>query len=418
MRFKNRKTSVMLIALMAVIFVTQMFFSGIDTPAQGKNPAVKTADAGITQTDFYDGDDTDLITEEEVVSADLNVVYRSTLTSTEVVDEFEGNIDKGDFDNKIVSYTVERLCIYKEPDYKAEVLGVMYSGSEADIVEQGEEWTKVTSGGITGYVKNAAVLFGDEAKVIAEIIGEKEAVAGTDKVTVYTDTSCTESEAEIPKGKSVEINDEDADLLFVSYDGIYGYVKRDQIDISYGLKEAISIEVEKQRQAEEAAEAAREAAKKAAEAAAKAEAAKNNSIMTSVVRPSFSATEDEIHLLAAVVYWESSWEPKEGQLAVANVVLNRVKSSKFKQNSIKSVIYAPGQFSGVSQNGGPTARFQNVLNMSNEQLNVRGSYDAAVKALSGQNNIGDLLFFIGAKKANFARYSEYTVINNHCFYVY
>ncbi len=56
--------------------------------------------------------------------------------------------------------------------------------------------------------------------------------------------------------------------------------------------------------------------------------------------------------------------------------------------------------------------------MTNEQLNVRGCYDAAVKALSGQNNIEDYAFFISVKKANYARYTKYTIINNHCFYMF
>lgn len=108
----------------------------------------------------------------------------------------------------------------------------------------------------------------------------------------------------------------------------------------------------------------------------------------------------------------------EGKLAVANVVLNRVLSSRFSQNTIAGVIYAPGQFSGVASGGVPTERFSNVLNMSNEQLNERGCYDAALAALSGQNNIGDMLFFINVKKANFTKYTSYTIINNHCFYIY
>ena len=165
------------------------------------------------------------------------------------------------------------------------------------------------------------------------------------------------------------------------------------------------------------AAAAETAAEEAAAKAAAAAKEKYASVSTTA-RSSYSASADEIHLLAAIVYWESGWEPANGQLAVANVVLNRVLSSRFSQNTIASVIYAPGQFSGVAENGAPSARFQAVLNMSNEQLNQRGCYDAAVTALSGQNNIGDLLFFINVRKANYNKYTSYTIINNHCFYIY
>lgn len=424
MRFKSRKASVVIV--LAMLMIVQIVFSGInsskdrDTVVADSQPQSKTVKVASVDdsTDAALEESTVPITEEEVVSADLNVVYRSTLTSTEVVDEFESSIDKGDYDNKIVSYTNERLCMYTEPEYTSEVVGVMYSGSEAEIVEQGEEWTKVTSGGITGYVKNADVLFGNEAQKIAEIIGNKEAVVTVDGLAVHSDASASSTQVtSLSKGTVIGAYEEANGVLLVSYDGGYGYVDSEGVSVSYGLDSAISIEVEIQRQEEEAAAARKKAAEEAAAAAAAAAKEKYANVSTTS-RSAYSATEDDVHLLAAIVYWEAGWEPAEGQLAVANVVINRTLSSRFSQSTIKDVIYAPGQFTGVAENGGPSARFQAVLDMSNEQLNQRGCYDAAVAALSGQNNIGDLLFFISVRKANYPSYTSYTIINNHCFYVY
>lgn len=425
MRFKSRKASVAVVMLL--LMVVQIVFAGIGSSktrttvvAGNSEPAQeqKLAASDTTDAAAATEESTAPITEEEVVSADLNVVYRSTLTSTAVVDEFESSIDNSDYSNKIISYTNERLCMYAEPEYTSDVVGVMYSGTEADIVKLGSEWTEVTSGGVTGYIKNTDVLFGKEAQKIAETIGDKEAVAKTDGLVVYSEASASSSQvAELSKGESVGAYEECDGYVMISHDGGYGYVKADGVSISYGLDSAISIEEEKKRQAEEAAAAAKKAAEEAAAKAAAAAKEKYASVSTTA-RSSYSASADEIHLLAAIVYWESGWEPANGQLAVANVVLNRVLSSRFSQNTIASVIYAPGQFSGVAENGAPSARFQAVLNMSNEQLNQRGCYDAAVTALSGQNNIGDLLFFINVRKANYNKYTSYTIINNHCFYVY
>lgn len=425
MRFKSRKASVAVVMLL--LMVVQIVFAGIGSSktrttvvAGNSEPAQeqKLAASDTTDAAAATEESTAPITEEEVVSADLNVVYRSTLTSTAVVDEFESSIDNSDYSNKIISYTNERLCMYAEPEYTSDVVGVMYSGTEADIVKLGSEWTEVTSGGVTGYIKNTDVLFGKEAQKIAETIGDKEAIAQTDGLVVYSEASASSSQvAELSKGESVGAYEECDGYVMISYDGGYGYVKADGVSISYGLDSAISIEEEKKRQAEEAAAAAKKAAEEAAAKAAAAAKEKYASVSTTA-RSSYSASADEIHLLAAIVYWESGWEPANGQLAVANVVLNRVLSSRFSQNTIASVIYAPGQFSGVAENGAPSARFQAVLNMSNEQLNQRGCYDAAVTALSGQNNIGDLLFFINVRKANYNKYTSYTIINNHCFYIY
>lgn len=425
MRFKSRKASVAVVMLL--LMVVQIVFAGIGSSktrttvvAGNSEPAQeqKLAASDTTDAAAVTEESTAPITEEEVVSADLNVVYRRTLTSTAVVDEFESSIDNSDYSNKIISYTNERLCMYAEPEYTSDVVGVMYSGTEADIVKRGSEWTEVTSGGVTGYIKNTDVLFGEEAQKIAETIGDKEAVAKSDGLVVYSEASASSSQvAELSKGESVGAYEECDGYVMISHEGGYGYVKADGVSISYGLDSAISIEEEKKRQAEEAAAAAKKAAEEAAAKAAAAAKEKYASVSTTA-RSSYSASADEIHLLAAIVYWESGWEPANGQLAVANVVLNRVLSSRFSQNTIASVIYAPGQFSGVAENGAPSARFQAVLNMSNEQLNQRGCYDAAVTALSGQNNIGDLLFFINVRKANYNKYTSYTIINNHCFYIY
>lgn len=55
----------------------------------------------------------------------------------------------------------------------------------------------------------------------------------------------------------------------------------------------------------------------------------------------------DLNLLARLVYAEARGEPYTGQVAVASVVLNRVKSSSFP-NSVAGVIYQRGAFDVVS----------------------------------------------------------------------
>lgn len=54
----------------------------------------------------------------------------------------------------------------------------------------------------------------------------------------------------------------------------------------------------------------------------------------------------DLNLLARLVYAEARGEPYTGQVAVASVVLNRVKSSSFP-NSVAGVIYQSGAFDVV-----------------------------------------------------------------------
>lgn len=60
-----------------------------------------------------------------------------------------------------------------------------------------------------------------------------------------------------------------------------------------------------------------------------------------------STNSNDLNLLSRLVYGEARGEPYTGQVAVAAVVLNRVRSSSFP-NSIAGVIYQKGAFDVVS----------------------------------------------------------------------
>ena len=60
-----------------------------------------------------------------------------------------------------------------------------------------------------------------------------------------------------------------------------------------------------------------------------------------------STTSNDLNLLTRIIYGEARGESYTGQVAIAAVVLNRVKSSNFP-NSVAGVIYQPGAFTAVS----------------------------------------------------------------------
>ena len=60
-----------------------------------------------------------------------------------------------------------------------------------------------------------------------------------------------------------------------------------------------------------------------------------------------SATSSDLYLLAKCVHAEARGEPYVGQVAVAAVILNRVKDSRFP-NTISGVIYQPWAFTAVN----------------------------------------------------------------------
>jgi spore germination cell wall hydrolase CwlJ-like protein/SH3-like domain-containing protein len=83
--------------------------------------------------------------------------------------------------------TVETGAVIRteaDPDSKA--AGYLYRGAAARIVDKGDEWTKVESGRVTGYVRNEYLAFGDQAKGLAAHYGTQGIVANWDDVNVFS----------------------------------------------------------------------------------------------------------------------------------------------------------------------------------------------------------------------------------------
>ncbi|MCH5155709.1 MAG: spore cortex-lytic enzyme [Clostridiales bacterium] len=90
-------------------------------------------------------------------------------------------------------------------------------------------------------------------------------------------------------------------------------------------------------------------------------------------------SDSDLNLLARCVYGESRGEPYNGQVAVAAVVLNRVRSSKFP-NTIYGVIYQRGAFTAVSDG---------QINLTPNE----SAYNAARDALNGWDPTGGCLYY-------------------------
>ena len=95
---------------------------------------------------------------------------------------------------------------------------------------------------------------------------------------------------------------------------------------------------------------------------------------------------NDVYLLARLVYGEARGEPYKGMVAVAAVVLNRVEDSRFP-NSIAKVIYQAGAFSVVDDG---------QINLSPNQQ----SLDAARDALNGWDPSGGAVFYYAPSKTN------------------
>ena len=143
-----------------------------------------------------------------------------------------------------------------------------------------------------------------------------------------------------------------------------------------------------------AAEAAAKAAQEAAEAAAQ-------TAMVNTILAQEGVSRQEYDLLAALIQCEAGGESYIGQVAVGNVVMNRVESPNHP-DTISEVIYAAGPFSPV-RNGS----LNRTLSSGNVSASCR---QAALEAIAGSEPVGDKLYF---RRVN-GRSGQ--VIGNHVFY--
>jgi len=87
--------------------------------------------------------------------------------------------------------------------------------------------------------------------------------------------------------------------------------------------------------------------------AATAEAEEFDTLAQAVAAQDSAAADDALQCLAGAIYFESKGEPLTGQLAVAEVIINRAKSGRFPTD-VCAVVKQRGQFSFVRGGQIPT----------------------------------------------------------------
>ena len=77
-------------------------------------------------------------------------------------------------------------CIRSKATTGSKVVGYLYRGGAVKVEEMGEEWSKVSSGNVSGYIKNEYLTYGTEAKGLAEHYGDYGVRASWDDVNVFS----------------------------------------------------------------------------------------------------------------------------------------------------------------------------------------------------------------------------------------
>lgn len=341
--------------------------------------------------------------------------------------------------------TADLLDIHAEADAGSEVVGQVMDEGHVAILTKGDGWVQIQAGNIIGWVPDDNLIekeISNEEAVAAneEVIGrqakeleqdnieaetqEEQAEAQEEQTEVQTETlesvqdmTAAEDVADAEAfAREVAVSVQKADLDKAQEEAAKRaareaeeLIKAQAEAAERAQKEAAAIIKAQQEAAAEAAaqaeaqlRAQQEEAARAAAAAAQAEAEKAaEAARRQAILSANGITEEDLYLLANIIYCEAGCEPYIGKVAVGNVVMNRVKSNR-QPNTIQGVVYAKGQFSPV-RNGS----LERALRRSSAD---ESCYQAALEALSGAKPVGDKLFF---RRVN-GRPGQ--VIGHHVFY--
>lgn len=370
-----------------------------DTDATEEVSVVQNETASIEESTQADSEEDGLAQDAKEIENIQETAEENTAdtANTEDVQNSEDtenteNTEDAEWQNRLMADVNEYLYVRASGDADAEIVGKLYKGDVADVVESGDTWTHVVSGDVDGYVNNDYCVSGEDALAYAQENVETEAQVNTNGLRVRKAASEDASViTAVSEGTTLTV-DTDAETedgwVAVKYKGQIAYVSADYVTTELALGEAVTIEEEKAALAKKAEE----------EAAAKAAQTTETS---TVQNASVSASYDDVTLLAALIQCEAGSEPYEGQLAVGAVVMNRLRSGAYP-SSISGVIYQSGQFPPAGQG----------MVASIAANGPKGScVQAAQQALGGSDNTGGATCFARASSGRAG-----VVIGNHVFY--
>ena len=371
----------------------------ITAVTNSENPVVKAEDkmlanTGLEHTDYsykgyngYAGVAAALSKYEKSLTAETAVtVQKEEVDTVAAAQESQPQLtpEQQEWQTKLMANVEESLNVRAQASEDSDVVGKLYKGSVADIVESNGEWTHIKSGNIDGYVNTAYCVTGTDALNYAYDTCGEVATVNTDGLRMRESQSedskvikAAEQGETFKVDRSAEVQD---GWVAVVCDSQTRYVAADYVTRSLNTTTGKTIEEE---QAEIAAQKAAEE-KAAAEAAAAEEAKKKSAKTAETTQGSaVEAGADDLTLLAAIIECEAGGESYDCQLAVGAAIINRVKSSSYP-NTISGVIYQKGQF-------GPASSGKLARKLSGS---ISGTaYSAAQAAMSGTDNTGGCTSF-------------------------
>lgn len=183
-----------------------------------------------------------LKSDNEVEAAEATEAEEVTEETTEATPECE----YPEWQEYAVANIEGSLRVRAEASTDAEIVGKLYPYAVAHVVERGDEWSKVESGSVSGYVANEFLMFGDEA---GAYITENYKYCATVEVPALNvrQEQSTESECigSVTGGQELDVLGETDEWVEIQYnDDTVGYVAKEFVEVGWNYPTAMTLEEE------------------------------------------------------------------------------------------------------------------------------------------------------------------------------
>lgn len=221
---------------------------------------------------------------------DAEITARESEETEEAAPEDMAGEPESEYANLAIAQVEHYVNVRQEPSTDSAVLGKIYNGAVAQILEtagEDNDWFHVISGSVEGYIKAEYFLYGDAAVEAVDQYVTRYATVIADRLNVRQEQS-TDSRriGYIDYGEKVKILEQLGDWLQVQYtEEKIGYVAAEYVTVSEEFIYAKSIE-------EEQAELAAQRELAARMAAAEENTPENTTVMT-LTPPSATYTSNE-----------------------------------------------------------------------------------------------------------------------------
>ncbi len=133
------------------------------------------------------------------------------------------------------------LNVRKEPGASGEIIGKLLGDSACDILEiREDEWYKISSGGIEGYINSQYVITGEEAKTKAKDLVKIRAIVTADNLNIRKEPDITsEVLGQGLMNERYEVIGETDGWVQIEQ----GYMSADYVNLDYALNEARKLDL-------------------------------------------------------------------------------------------------------------------------------------------------------------------------------